>query len=45
MNHWAFVATGYLIVFLGIAAYAAWVLTRGRALSNEVPEERRRFLD
>jgi len=45
VNHWAFVAAGYLIVFVGIAAYAAWVLTRGRALSGEVPEERRRFLD
>lgn len=45
MNHWAFVITGYAIVFIGIAAYAAWVLVRGRSLTEEVPEERRRFLD
>lgn len=45
MNHWAFVITGYVIVFVGIAAYIAWILTRGRSLTDEVPEERRRFLD
>ncbi len=45
MNHWTFVITGYVIVFVGIAVYVAWVLVRGRSLTNEVPEERRRFLD
>ncbi len=45
MNHWAFVTAGYLIVFVGVAVYTAWVLARGRSLTDEVPEERRRFLD
>lgn len=45
MNHWAFVISGYAIVFVGIAVYVAWVLARGRSLTDEVPEERRRFLD
>lgn len=45
MNHWVFVIAGYAIVFAGVAVYAAWVLSRGRSLADEVPEERRRFLD
>jgi len=45
MNHWAFVIAGYAIVLVGVGAYAAWVLARGRSLANDVPEERRRFLD
>ncbi len=45
MNHWVFVAAGYVIVAVGTGVYGAWVLARGRALTDEVPEERRRFLD
>lgn len=45
MNHWVFVTAGYLIVFVGLIGYAAWLLARGRSLTAEVPEERRRFLD
>ncbi len=45
MNHWVFVFAGYLIVFAGVAAYASWLIARGRSLSSQVPEERRRFLD
>ncbi|MGB5759209.1 MAG: hypothetical protein WBM50_20015 [Acidimicrobiales bacterium] len=43
--HWGFVIAGYLIVFAGLAVYTASVLFRGRELSKQVPEERRRFLD
>ena len=43
--HWGFVIGGYLVTFAGLAAYVAAVLHRGRALSRQVPEERRRFLD
>jgi hypothetical protein len=39
-----YVVAGYLITFLGIGTYAAWVLIRGRRLSARVPEERRRWL-
>ncbi len=45
MNHWAFVLAGYGIVIVGLAVYISWVLSRGRSLTSEVPEERRRFLD
>ncbi len=42
---WSFVIAGYVIVAVVLAGYSAWVLARGRKLSSEVPEERRRFLD
>jgi len=43
--HWNYVIAGYLIVLAGTAAYAWWVIGRGRRLTTQVPEERRRFLD
>ena len=43
--HWEFVIAGYLIVLGGLGAYVAAVLLRGRQLSKQVPEDRRRFLD
>lgn len=43
-NGWQFVVPGYLITFGLIAAYAVWVVQRGRRLSAELPEEERRFL-
>lgn len=39
-----YVVAGYLITFLGLGAYAAWILIRGRRLSARVPEERRRWM-
>lgn len=45
MNNWTFVIAGYLIVFVSLALYAAYLIRRGRTLSQQVPQERRRFLD
>ena len=42
---WTHIIAGYVIVAVAVGAYAAWMLARGRRLSSEVPEERRRFLD
>lgn len=42
---WQFVIPGYLITFGAIAAYALWVVIRGRRLARELPEQERRFLD
>jgi hypothetical protein len=39
-----YVVAGYLVTFLGLGAYAAWILIRGRRLSVKVPEERRRWM-
>jgi len=39
-----YVVAGYVITFLGLGAYAGWILTRGRHLSAKVPEERRRWM-
>ncbi|MEM9564379.1 MAG: hypothetical protein AAGA93_17285 [Actinomycetota bacterium] len=43
--HWEFVIAGYTIVFLLLIAYAAAVVQRGRRLSEQVPEDQRRYLD
>ncbi len=43
--YWGFVAAGYLLVIGVLSGYAAWIIARGRALSRDVPEEKRRFLD
>ena len=43
--HWGFVIAGWSIVFVGLAAYAATIVQRGRRLSGRVPEGKRRFLD
>ena len=39
-----YVIAGYVCTFLGVGAYATWVLVRGRRLSQQVPEERRRWM-
>lgn len=44
MRYAEFVLTGYAVSLGSIAAYAWWVVRRGRALSRRVPPERRRFL-
>ena len=38
-----YVVAGYLITFVGLAAYAVWTLLKGRRLSAQVPPERRRW--
>ncbi|MEM7323224.1 MAG: CcmD family protein [Actinomycetota bacterium] len=43
--HWEFVIAGYVIVFTGLGAYAAYLINRGKQLTKRVPESRRRFLD
>jgi heme exporter protein CcmD len=44
MDHLGFVVAAYGTVGVTLGAYAAWVLTRGRRLSQRVPEERRRWM-
>ncbi|MET0728695.1 MAG: heme exporter protein CcmD [Acidimicrobiales bacterium] len=42
MTHVGYVVAGWAIPLAGLAAYAAWTVRRGRALSAQVaPEERR----
>ncbi|MEZ5375528.1 MAG: hypothetical protein R2733_03390 [Acidimicrobiales bacterium] len=43
--HWEYVIPGYLIVFLSLAAYSLYVVRKGRSLSEQLPPEKRRFLD
>lgn len=43
--YWGFVAVGYLAVIGILGGYAAWIVNRGRSLSRDVPEAKRRFLD
>jgi hypothetical protein len=43
--YWEFVIAGYTVVGVGLAAYAVGLIRAGRALSQQVPPERRRFLD
>lgn len=43
--HWEFVIVGYVVVFAGLIAYAATLVQRGRRLSEQVPEDKRRYLD
>lgn len=42
---WQYVIPGYLIVFGSLATYAVLLVRRGRALSSQLPPEKRRFLD
>jgi hypothetical protein len=35
---------GYVLVFVALFAYAVHILVRGRALSKQVPAERRRWM-
>ncbi len=43
--HWEYVFAGYGIVFASLVVYVVSVLYRGRELSRQVPDDRRRFLD
>ncbi|MFV0524334.1 MAG: CcmD family protein [Acidimicrobiales bacterium] len=42
---WNYVIVGYLIVGVGTAAYAAALVRQGKRLAEQIPPERRRFLD
>lgn len=42
---WPFVIAGYVVMGLGLLAYAAITIGRGRRLSRRVAPERRRWLD
>lgn len=42
---WEYVIPGYLVVFITLLTYAGFLLRRGRALSRQLPPEKRRFLD
>ena len=42
---WEFVIPGYLIVGVVLSTYTLATLRRGRRLSRQVPEGKRRFLD
>lgn len=44
MSTTAYIATAWIVTFAVIALYAAWLLRRGRELSQRVPEERRRWM-
>jgi hypothetical protein len=39
-----YIAVAWLVTFAVVAAYAMWVLRRGRELSARVPEAERRWM-
>lgn len=43
--HWEFVIAGYLFVAVVLGTYAITLVRRGRQLSKQVPQGKRRFLD
>ena len=42
---WEYVIPGYALVVVALGSYTLATLRRGRALSKQVPSDRRRFLD
>lgn len=42
-THGGYVAAGWVIPLVGLAAYALRMLRRGRALAEQVPPEERRW--
>jgi CcmD family protein len=44
MDHATFVFGAYLAVAAGLGSYIARLLTRGRKLSRQVPEDKRRWM-
>ena len=42
---WEYVIPGYLLAVVTFGSYTFAVLRRGRRVSREVPEGKRRFLD
>ena len=43
--HWQYVIPGYLFVAVVLGTYTVALIRRGRQLSKQVPEGKRRFLD
>lgn len=43
--HWQFVIASYTTATVTLGLYTAWLLRRGRKLSQQLPEDKRRFLD
>ena len=43
--HWQYVIPGYLIVFGGLAVYIWNMLGRIRSAAEQIPEEKRAFLE
>jgi heme exporter protein CcmD len=39
-----YIALAWIVTFVVVGAYAAWVLRRGRELSRRVPEDERRWM-
>jgi hypothetical protein len=44
VSEWGYVVAGWSVTVVVIAAYAAWVIVRGRSLSRQVPPEDRRWM-
>jgi hypothetical protein len=44
MSTGGYIALAWIVTFVAIGAYSAWVLRRGRDLSQRVPEEERRWM-
>jgi heme exporter protein CcmD len=44
MDHLGFIAAAYGTTAVVLGGYVAWMLNRGRRLSRQVPEERRRWM-
>jgi len=42
-GNWGFVAAAWVIALGGLAGYAVRIVQRGRALSAQVPPEKRRW--
>lgn len=43
--HWQYVIPGYIVVVVSLGSYALATLRRGRKLSKQLPDGKRRFLD
>lgn len=43
--HWEFVIPGYIVAVVGLGTYVGAILRRGRKLSKQLPDGKRRFLD
>ncbi len=39
-----YIAAAWIVTFVSVGIYAAWVIKRGRELSEQVPEEDRRWM-
>ena len=44
MSNWGYIVLGWGATGAMLAAYATRLLARGRALSRQVPEEKRRWM-